>query len=92
MFGFPDFKIGAAGNSAAGINQIGRFQNFGAVFTLVAAGFFIAAIRTGAGYVAIRQKTPVINRIKLFDGTFFDIAVFIKLFKNVISHLLILFA
>lgn len=92
MPGFANFQIGAARNCAARINQIRRFQNLGTVFALVAASLFITAVRTGSGHITVRQKTLVINRIKLFDGPFFNKAVFIQPVKYMINEFSVLLA
>jgi hypothetical protein len=70
VLGLPHFQVGAAADGRARVDQVGRVKLLGAVFALVAAGGFVAAVRAGAGDVAVGQEAVVVDGEDLLFADF----------------------
>ena len=75
MLRLTDFQVGGAGDRRAGIDQVGRVQLLGAVFALVTARRLVAAVRAGAGDVAVGQEAVVVDGKDLLFTDFGDEAI-----------------
>ena len=72
MPGFAHLQIGRARDRRARVDQVGRVELLGAIFALIAARIGIAAVRTGAGDVAVGQKAVVVDGENLLLQDFLD--------------------
>ena len=87
--GFPHLQIGRSRDGRAGVDQVGRVQLLGAILALVTARQAVAAVRAGAGDVAIRQETAIVDGVDLFFADLFNQPVFVQLAREMLSQAVI---
>jgi hypothetical protein len=82
-----DLDIAAAGDGRVRVDQLDRIEQRSAIVALVAAGFFVAAVRAGALDIAIRQEALVVDGVDLFRGALVDQAVVFERVGEVLGEL-----
>ena len=90
VLGLTHFQIGGAGDGRARLDQVGWLQLFGAVFTLIATGFVVAAIGAGALDIAVGQKAAIGVGIDLAFADFLDQASVMKTAREVLGQRVVL--
>ncbi len=85
-----DFNVRRTGYGRARIDQIDRIQHARAIFALVAARPVIAAMRTGADHIPVRQKFFVRPGIDLFGGANIQMTVLPKLPREMLRQFAVL--
>src|SRR6476620_5331415 len=90
MFRIAQLDIGRTGNGRARVDQVGRIEDAGAIFALIAAGAFITAMPAGADDVAVREKSFVVDRVNLGRRPLRQEAVLIELMIEMLGDRVVL--
>ena len=90
VLGLAHLEVGAAGDGAARLDEVGGVEHPGAVLALVAAGVRVAAVGAGADDVAVGQEATVDRRVHLLGGALLEVALGLQPGREVLGEVAVL--